>query len=151
MWGARVSFLLWERAGPITPIRPGPMQGKTVLVIEDNDDSREIYRSILEHHGFRVRLCVTAEDGLGIARRERPDIIMMDLGLPEMDGVSATRLLKSDPETAAIPVLVITVHAQPGDLADAHAAGCDEYIVKPADPSAVAARLAEMLGDPAAR
>lgn len=127
------------------------MQGKTVLVIEDNDDSREIYRSILEHHGFRVVLATTGEDGVAAARRERPDIIVMDLQLPEMDGVSATRLLKSDPETAAIPVLVITVHAQADDLAGAHAAGCDEYIVKPADPSAVAARLAEMLGDPAPR
>jgi two-component system, cell cycle response regulator DivK len=119
---------------------------KTVLLVEDNEDSREIYGAVLRHQGFRVLLAENGPDGLAAALEHLPDAVVLDLGLPEMDGAEVTRHLREDPRTERIPVLILTVHSQPGDRAEAVDAGCDRYIVKPADPTAVGEEVARMLG-----
>jgi two-component system, cell cycle response regulator DivK len=121
------------------------MTGKTVLVVEDNDDSRDIYRTVLRHHGYDVRVAEDGEAALAAALAHPPDLVLLDLGLPGVDGVEVTRRLREEPATAHVPVLVLTVHSQPGDRADAHEAGCDRYLVKPADPRDVVAEIQRML------
>jgi two-component system cell cycle response regulator DivK len=105
-----------------------------VLIVEDNEDNRIIYRAVLEHAGHTV---IEAEDGqLGIdlARRERPDVIVMDISIPIVDGWEATRTLKSDPDTRMMPIVVVTAHALATDRAKAFEVGCDAYLAKPLEP-----------------
>ena len=113
------------------------MQSKTVLVVDDDGDSRLICSTILLHHGFRI---VEAGDGLEAvqtAQAERPDVILMDLALPSLDGWSALERLRSDPHTADIPVIVLTAHATAEALAQGRRAGVDGYLTKPCSPSRV--------------
>ena len=118
----------------------------TVLLVEDHPDNRGIYRTILEHGGIHV---VEAEDGatgVRLARELRPDLILMDVSLPVMDGWEATRILKSDPATAGILIIALTAHALRGDRERAEAAGCDGYIPKPAPPREVLEEVRRRLG-----
>jgi two-component system, cell cycle response regulator DivK len=121
------------------------MRDRSVLLVEDNEDSREIYTTVLRHQGFRVRIAVTGEEALAMALQERPDAVVLDLGLPGMDGVEVARRLRGEASTAAVPILVLTVHAQPHDREGAEEAGCDRYLVKPADPAAVGEEIERML------
>ncbi len=123
-----------------------PMTPRTVLLVEDNEDSREIYGTLLRHQGYRVLLAESGTEGLEAAREHRPDIVVLDLGLPEMDGFEVARHLREDPRTSGIPILVLTVHGQPGDRADAEEAGADRYVVKPADPTGVGELVGRMIG-----
>lgn len=122
------------------------MTPKTVLLVEDDADSREIYGTMLRHQGYEVLTAESGPDGLEAASEHLPDAVVLDLGLPEMDGVEVARRLRADPRTAGICILVLTVHGQPGDRADAQEAGCDRYIVKPADPAGVGEEIGRMLG-----
>ena len=117
-----------------------------VLLVEDNPDNYEIFRTILEHFGFAVHHAWTAEDGLEMVGGVAPHVILMDIGLPGMDGVSATRILKSDPATAGIPVLAITAHALTDDRARALEAGFDAYLTKPIEPKEVVAEVMRWTG-----
>ena len=104
-----------------------------ILLVEDNPMNRDMLSRRLGRRGYTV---VTAEDGeaaIESARREQPDIILMDLSLPIVDGWEATRRLKSMPETSAIPVIALTAHALAGDMEEAKEAGCDDYDTKPID------------------
>ncbi len=104
-----------------------------VLLVEDNELNRNMLSRRLQRRGFDV---ITAEDGveaLELARRERPDIILMDMSLPRMDGWTATARLKQDPELANIPVIALTAHVMLEDREKALRAGCDEYETKPVD------------------
>lgn len=104
-----------------------------ILYVEDNDDNIYMLKLRLERKGVDV---VVARDGLaGIeaARAERPDLILMDLGLPVLDGWEAAKRLKADPSTQAIPIIALSAHAMPGDRFQAMGAGCDEYDTKPVD------------------
>jgi CheY-like chemotaxis protein len=122
------------------------MTPKTVLLVEDDEDSREIYGTMLRHQGYRVLVAETGPEALEAAGEHLPDAVVLDLGLPEMDGVEVARRLREDPRTAGIAILVLTVHSQPGDRADAREAGCDRYLVKPADPAGVGEEIGRMLG-----
>lgn len=102
-----------------------------ILVIEDNDDMREFLRRILERQGYGFLEAGDGIDGVEIAQRERPHLILMDLSLPHIDGYEATRNLKSNPELAGIPVLAVTAHARSADEKRAMEVGCDAYLVKP--------------------
>jgi CheY-like chemotaxis protein len=106
---------------------------KTVLVVEDNPANMELAVDLLEVGGFRTLQAATAEEGIRLARAERPSLILMDIGLPGMDGLQATRLLKQDPQTAGIPVIALTAQAMDGDREKTLAAGCLGYITKPID------------------
>ena len=103
----------------------------TVLVIEDNDANLRLALFLLESAGHLVLSARDAEAGLALARQERPDLILMDIQLPGMDGLEATALLKADESTKNIPVIALTALAMKGDEERIRAAGCDGYIAKP--------------------
>ena len=113
-----------------------------VLLVEDNVDNFELVRFLLEHAGYEVLAAHNGREGLEIARRERPDLVLMDLSLPEMDGWTAARELKSDPQTAGLPLLAITAHTLPGDRKRALDSGFDGYISKPINVSNFAQTVA---------
>lgn len=119
---------------------------KTVLLVEDNADNQEIYRLILTHHGFAVLQAWDGEVGVRMARYHCPDLILMDLTMPRVDGLEATRLLKADPVTSAIPIIALTAHAENEDRAAAEAAGCISFLAKPVTPHHVAIEVRRILG-----
>jgi two-component system cell cycle response regulator DivK len=102
-----------------------------ILVIEDNPANMKLASLLLSNAGHAALCAVDAETGLTMARAERPDLILMDIQLPGMDGLAATALLKADPATAAIPILALTAMAMKNDREKTRAAGCDAYIAKP--------------------
>jgi two-component system cell cycle response regulator DivK len=102
-----------------------------VLVVEDNAANLKLATLLLTHAGHQVLGAVDAESGLAIARERRPDLVLMDLQLPGMDGLAATALLKADPDTAGIPIIALTAMAMKDDQVRAEAAGCDAWIAKP--------------------
>jgi len=102
-----------------------------VLIVEDNVDNYELVRFLLERAGYDIRWAHNGREGISMAREEKPDLILMDLSLPELDGWTATRRIKSDPETGHIPIAALTAHTLPGDRKRALDAGCDGYLSKP--------------------
>ena len=104
-----------------------------ILIVEDNMDTYELVHFILEKNGFETFLAVNGRDGVNAALKQKPDLIIMDMSMPEMDGWTATGIIKKDEQTRAIPLLALTAHALPGDRQRAMDAGCDEYITKPMD------------------
>src|ERR1041385_6661262 len=105
----------------------------TILVIEDNETNMQLTTFLLQSADYTVLSAASAEAGLTLAREKRPDLILMDIQLPGMDGLQATALLKADEETRAIPVIALTALAMKGDEERIRAAGCDGYIGKPLD------------------
>ena len=104
-----------------------------ILVVEDSPDIRVLVRMLLEAAGHEVLTASDGREGVETAKRERPDLVLMDLSLPVMSGWEATKALKETPETASIPVVAVTAHAMHGDRERALAAGCDGFIPKPID------------------
>jgi two-component system, cell cycle response regulator DivK len=104
-----------------------------VLLVEDNEDNFELVRYLLERAGYEVLAAYDGQEGIEVARRELPDLILMDLSLPVIDGWTAARTLKTDPKTSHIPLLALTAHTLPGDRKRAMEAGFDGYISKPID------------------
>ncbi len=102
-----------------------------ILYIEDTENNRILITRRLAQSNYKVVTAETAEQGVALARSEKPDLILMDMGLPEVDGWSATRRLKDDPELKDIPVIALTAHVMHGDREKALAAGCDDYETKP--------------------
>ena len=117
----------------------------TVLLVEDNEDNQFVYRTILEHFNYRVIVAGDGEEGVRQAREVIPDVILMDVSIPVIDGLEATRILKADPSTAAIPIVALTAHALAEDRRRASEAGCDSYLSKPAEPKKVLAEVKRML------
>jgi CheY-like chemotaxis protein len=121
---------------------------KTVLIVEDNEDNRLIYSQYLTHGGFRVLEAANGAEGVEVARRERPDLVLMDISMPVMDGLAATRMLKADAELSSIPVIALTAHAMASDEVMAREAGCDGYISKPVMPKDVKKEVERWIGAP---
>lgn len=117
-----------------------------VLVVEDNRDNMTLITDVLHTLEYRVLQATDGESGVEMARREMPDLILMDLSLPKMDGWTATSLLKADPRLSRIPVIALTAHAMVGDRERALAAGCNDYISKPINLQILATKLNEYLG-----
>lgn len=117
------------------------MAQKRILVIEDNVDNLELVRFLLERAGFAVLSAQGGCSGLQVAREQLPDLVLLDLTLPEMDGWEVVDLLKKDPATAALPVVALTAHTLPGDRQRALDAGCDGYISKPLDVAGFALEI----------
>jgi CheY-like chemotaxis protein len=109
------------------------MNKKRILIVEDNIDTYELVHFVLEKNGFETFLAVNGRDGVNAALKQKPDLIVMDMSMPEMDGWTATGLIKKNEQTKSIPLLALTAHALPGDRQRAMDAGCDEYITKPMD------------------
>ncbi len=110
------------------------MKDRTVLHIEDNEYNRKIVRQLLSRTSFRLLEAVDGEEGLRVAQRELPDLILMDVQLPKLSGLDATRLLRADPRTAQIPLVVVTSFALSGDDRRAIDAGASAYLAKPYSP-----------------
>jgi len=121
-----------------------------VLVVDDFQDNREMYAEYLAFSGFRVIQAANGKEALDQAFANRPDIIIMDLSLPVMDGWEATRRLKADQRTNAIPVVALTGHAMQGHSKGAIEAGCDSFVAKPCLPDQLVAEIRKMLSTPRA-
>jgi CheY-like chemotaxis protein len=120
--------------------------GKKVLLVEDNEDNRIVYSTILQHFGFTVTEALNGEEGIARARSEQPDLILMDISIPIIDGWEATQVLKHDPETRHIPIIALTAHALSSDREKAMQMGCDSYLAKPCEPRAVVAEVQKFIG-----
>ncbi|MGZ5835989.1 MAG: response regulator [Xanthobacteraceae bacterium] len=118
---------------------------KRILVVEDQEDNRQILRDLLGSVGFEMVEASDGQEALVQAAKQRPDLILMDIQLPVMDGYEATRRLKSDPATKSIPIIVVTSYALSGDEGKAKAAGCDAYVTKPYSPRQLLAKVREFL------
>ena len=116
-----------------------------ILIVEDNAANMKLACLLLENAGHTTLSAVDAEIGLTLARSERPDLILMDIQLPGMDGLAATALLKKDPATASIPVIALTAMAMKEDREKTRAAGCDAYIAKPLRYKELLAAIDELL------
>ncbi len=104
-----------------------------VLYVEDNDDNIYVVKHRLTRAGFTVLIATDGEQGVAMAAAERPDLVLMDLSLPVLDGWEAVRRIKAAPQSRHIPVIALTAHAMPGDREKAMAAGCDDFETKPVD------------------
>lgn len=122
------------------------MTGKTILYVEDNDDNVYVLRERLERIGFEVHVAGDGVQGISMARELEPDLIIMDLILPEMDGWEAARRLRADEATRGIPIVALSSSAMPEDRARALQAGCDRFDSKPVDFSRLRGLIDELLG-----
>jgi two-component system, cell cycle response regulator DivK len=118
---------------------------RRILIVEDQQDNRQILRDLLTNNGFEVVEAEDGESGVDAAKTQRPDLILMDIQLPILDGYEATRQIKSDPNLKSIPIVVVTSYALSGDDQKAHEAGCDAYVTKPFSPRALLAKIREFL------
>jgi two-component system cell cycle response regulator DivK len=118
---------------------------KRILVIEDQEDNRQIVRDLMTASGYELIEATTGEEGLEAASRERPDLILMDIQLPGIDGYEVTRRIKADPNLRQIPIIAVTSYALSGDDKKAFAAGCDGYVTKPYSPRLLLAKIREYL------
>ncbi len=117
-----------------------------VLLVEDNEMNRDMLSRRLTRRGFQVVFAVDGQQGVDRARSERPDIILMDMSLPVMDGWEATRRVKSDDATRTVPVIGLTAHAMSGDREKAIEAGCDDYDTKPVELDRLIGKIERLLG-----
>ena len=113
-----------------------------ILIVEENEMNRDMLSRRLERRGFAIVMAMDGQQGVEMTRSERPDLILMDMSLPVMDGWAATQAIKADPELSKIPVIALTAHAMAGDREKAMAAGCDDYDTKPIELP----RLLEKIG-----
>lgn len=120
---------------------------KRILVVEDTEDNRKIIRDLLSSVGYELIEAVDGAEGVVSAQRERPDLILMDIQLPVLDGYEATRRIRAIPELAAVPIIAVTSYALSGDEAKTRAAGCDGYVAKPFSPRQLLAKIREFLPD----
>jgi len=104
-----------------------------ILIVEDNEMNRDMLSRRLARRGYQIALAVDGEEGIAAARSETPDLILMDISLPVIDGIEATRRLKADAATQSIPIIGLTAHAMAGDREKVIAAGCDDYDTKPVE------------------
>ncbi|MBV9773498.1 MAG: response regulator [Gemmatimonadetes bacterium] len=126
---------------------------KTVLIVEDQLETLAIHTMYLERHGYRVLRAENGEQGVLSARRYRPDLILMDVSVPKLDGFGATERIKGDPKTEHIPVVIMTAHAYGSVGKRAREAGCDGFLAKPVEPRRVLEEVERRIGpgeDPAA-
>jgi CheY-like chemotaxis protein len=129
------------------PVDDPASTGQTLLLVEDNEDNRIIYCTVLRHLGYEV---IEAQDGVEaveLARSALPDLILMDISIPRMDGWEATRILRGDPRTQAIPIIALTAHALADDRERATEVGFTSYLAKPIEPRVVVAEVRRWIGD----
>jgi two-component system cell cycle response regulator DivK len=117
-----------------------------ILLVEDNEMNRDMLSRRLQRRGHEVLTAVDGESGLAMTRSEAPALVLMDMSLPGIDGWEATRQLKADPATRAIPVIALTAHAMAGDREKALAAGCDDFDTKPIDLDRLLGKIAALVG-----
>ena len=119
---------------------------KTVLIVDDAVDNRVVYGLCLEHFGYRVILAHDGYEGVQQARAEHPDLILMDISMPVLDGIEATRLIRADEHTASIPIIAVTAPTDPATRVRAEESGCNAFLGKPVGPSQLARQVERFLG-----
>jgi CheY-like chemotaxis protein len=129
----------------IEEMRSMPDRQPTVLIVEDNEDNRIVYSTMLRHFGFSVDEAENGAEGIHKARTKLPDVILMDIAIPLVDGWEAVQRLKKDPSTAHIPIVALTAHAMPADRERAIQVGCDGYLAKPCEPRVVVEEVRRIL------
>ena len=115
--------------------------GKCILVVEDQEDNRQILRDLLGNAGYELTEAENGEEAITAAGKQRPDLILMDIQLPIMDGYEATRLIRTNPDLRSVPIIAVTSYALAGDEDKALAAGCDGYVTKPYSPRDLLAKV----------
>ena len=118
---------------------------KRILVVEDTEDNRQIVGDLLSSAGYELIEAVDGLQGVAAAEREKPDLILMDIQLPGIDGYEATRRIRANPEIAKVPIIAVTSYALSGDEAKTREAGCDGYVAKPFSPRQLLAKIREFL------
>jgi two-component system cell cycle response regulator DivK len=118
---------------------------KRILVVEDTEDNRRIIRDLLTSVGYELIEAVDGGEGVALAQSEKPDLILMDIQLPVIDGYEATRRIRAIPDLAKVPIIAVTSYALSGDEAKTRAAGCDGYVAKPFSPRQLVAKIREFL------
>jgi two-component system cell cycle response regulator DivK len=118
---------------------------KRILVVEDQEDNRQIIRDMLSATDYEIMEAESGEEALAAVAKQRPDLILMDIQLPGMDGYEATRRIKADPALRSIPIIAVTSYALSGEEQKARAAGCDEYVPKPYSPRQLLAKIRQYL------
>ena len=118
---------------------------RRILVVEDQEDNRKIMRDLLEANDFEIIEAVTGEEGVAMAGKEKPDLILMDIQLPGLDGYETTRQIRTNPDLKQTPIIAVTSYALSGDDKKAFAAGCDGYVTKPFSPRQLLAKIKEYL------
>jgi two-component system cell cycle response regulator DivK len=118
---------------------------KRILVVEDQEDNRQIIRDLLSATDYEIMEAESGEQALEAVTKQRPDLILMDIQLPGMDGYEATRRIKADPALRSIPIIAVTSYALSGEEQKARAAGCDEYVPKPYSPRQLLAKIRQYL------
>ena len=118
---------------------------KRILVVEDTEDNRRIIRDLLTNFGYELIEAADGAEGVSMAQTHRPDLILMDIQLPQMDGYEATRRIRTIPELAQVPIIAVTSYALSGDEAKTRAAGCDGYVAKPFSPRQLLAKIRQFL------
>ena len=116
-----------------------------ILLVEDNEMNRDMLSRRLQRKGYEVFIAIDGEQGVAMARAERPDLILMDMSLPILDGWEATRTIKADPAISAVPVIALTAHAMAGDQEKCVAAGCDDYDTKPVELARLLGKIESLL------
>ena len=124
------------------------MSDSSILIIEDNPLNVELASDLLQASGYRIHSTRTAEEGIRLARELLPDLVLMDISLPGMDGLCATRALKSDPATSHLTVVGLTAHAMMGDEGTALQSGCDGYLTKPIDTRTFVSTITKFIKSP---
>jgi CheY-like chemotaxis protein len=119
-----------------------------ILIVEDNEENREALSRRLERRGYSIIIAVDGRAGVTMAQEEKPDLILMDLNLPGVDGWEATRMIKANVQTASIPVIALTAHAVAGDQQRALQAGCNDYHSKPVEFPRLLGQIEALLGAP---
>lgn len=119
-----------------------------ILLVEDNELNRDMLSRRLAKRGYEVIVAMHGGEGLAMARSEAPDLILMDMGLPEVDGWEATQRLKADPPTRAIPIIGLSAHAMPGDEEKAFGVGCDDFDTKPVELPRLLEKIENLLKRP---
>ena len=127
-------------------MEPSAPVGQTLLLVEDNEDNRIIYSTVLRHLGYTVLEALDGVQAIALARSELPDLILMDISIPEVDGWEATRILRQDPATKDIPIIALTAHALADDRERATMVGFTAYLAKPVEPRAVVAEVRRWIG-----
>ena len=119
---------------------------KRILLVEDNEDNRIVYATVLRHFGYEVLEALNGEEGIAMARSKHPNLILLDISIPIIDGWEAARILKRDPETRDIPIVALTAHALASDRERAMDVGCDGYLAKPCEPRVVLEEVERLIG-----
>ena len=120
-----------------------------ILLVEDNDMNRDMLSRRLQRRGYEVAVAFDGQEGIAMAQSERPDLILMDISLPIMDGWEALRRIKASPETQHIPIIALTAHVMPGDREKCLEAGCDDYDTKPVDFQRLLGKMQSLLHEKA--